>query len=512
MSKRHAIGAILVAALASLLVAPPAAAYEAEVDASVDAQFYTLRSPFGDPVVRRRRFTQTLGLAVYDIQGGDFVLYGPQLAFRARLRLDGDFGKEGAELDPRRADRYSPGIDQAPLDLMYAYLEGKNYAGGWLGFRLGRQYVVDALGFWSFDGGLVRVTTPVFLQFEAYGGFEQRGGLPMLATPRWEADGVYRGNRDGLEQNQWPSYLEESALAPAWGFAIETSGVHWVHGRLTYRRVTNRDTVYISPFADAGGGFNTVGPNNLKPASSSLIGDRISTEKLGYALRAGTPSLGDVSGSIVYDFYNQTLSEYTAAADFYAIETITLGADYEYYLPTFDGDSIWNWFAHEGMTTLEGRATFAPWRQLDFAATGGVRTYRTIGDSGAYLTTGDTSQTGELNDLLGSLAARYRWSDGSIGLRSLGETGRRGHRVGGDVTTTKTFDEGFYDTLFIVSLYDWEDRLRPTRDALSFSYVVGGGVSPFQRTRMGVEWEHSMNRLVGQRYRVLATLNFTILQ
>jgi len=84
--------------------------------------------------------------------------------------------------------------------------------------------------------------------------------------------------------------------------------------------------------------------------------------------------------------------------------------------------------------------------------------------------------------------------------------------VGADLTTTKTFEGGLYDALVVLSLYDWEDALRPTRDATSFGYVLGGGVSPFERTRLGLEWEHDMNRLVGQRYRVLATLDLTILK
>jgi len=58
--------------------------------------------------------------------------------------------------------------------------------------------------------------------------------------------------------------------------------------------------------------------------------------------------------------------------------------------------------------------------------------------------------------------------------------------------------------------------LRPDRSATSFSYVLGGGINPtfmaFSRGRVGVEWEHTMNQLVGQRFRMLATLNFTVLR
>jgi hypothetical protein len=477
-----------------------AAAYEAEVDAATDAQFYTLQSPWGEPLVRRRRYTQTLGLAVYDIQGGGEP-YGPELSFRARMRLDADFGQDGAERNPNQLDRFVPGLEHAPLDLMYAYLEGRNYAGGYLGFRLGRQYVVDALGFWSFDGALVRVTTPVFLAFEALGGFEQRGGLPMLSTSRFEPDGVYRGDRHDLEFNEYPMYLEQSELAPAWGFAVETAGVHFIHGRLSYRKVYNRDTVVVSPFADAGGGFRTVG------------GDRVSSERLGYALRAEANRLGALNGNVVYDFYNQRITEYRAGLDWYAADFLTLGAEHDYYLPTFDGDSIFNWFSHQGMSTTRGRASAVFSRRLDASASGGVRTFRTEGDSGAYaLNGGDRSETGTVHDLLADLGGRYRWSDGSVGLRGMAETGGRGHRVGADVTTTKTFDEGLYDTLLVLSLYDWSDDLRRQRDATSFHYVLGGGFSPLEATRLGVEFEHSINDLVGQRFRVLATLDVAVLR
>ena len=81
-----------------------AQAYEAEVRARTDAQFYTLRSPFGEPLVRRRRYTQTLSLNVWDI--ADSADNSAKLAFRSRLRLDTDFGLEPVERDPRVGGRF----------------------------------------------------------------------------------------------------------------------------------------------------------------------------------------------------------------------------------------------------------------------------------------------------------------------------------------------------------------------------------------------------------------------
>ncbi|MCA9647050.1 MAG: hypothetical protein KC492_40455 [Myxococcales bacterium] len=482
-----------------------AQAMDAEVTARVDAQFYTLQSPYGDPLVRRRRYTQTLGLAVYNLQG-DYVPGEPQLFARALMRLDADFGQESPERDPNRGDRYIPGLEQAPIDLMYAYIEGRNYAGGMLGFKLGRQYVTDALGWWSFDGGSVRLTTPAYFHVDVYGGFEQRGGLPMLSTSRFESQGVYRGTRNDLQQTDYPSFLEETKPAPAYGIAIESEGVHWLHGRLSYRKVINRDEVLLTPFGDQTGGYHFV------------KGDRVSSERVGYALRVNPGELGSVQGEVVYDLYNQVFSEYGGGVDAYVTPQFTVGADYDYYLPTFDGDSIWNWFTHNGQTTLTGRTELELSRDIDVALSGGARLYKTDGDPvtyGAYQESTlepDRDSIKTLVDHFGDLSGTYRWPAGSVNLRSMLETGERGHRYGGDVTTRQAFDNQRYDAMLNLSLYDWSDALRPQRDATSFGYVLGLGHQLVEDARVGVEWEHFTNRLVGQRYRVVATLDFSLLR
>src|ERR1700754_4846827 len=87
---------LLGAAASFVGLARPARAYETEVDASINAQYYVLSSPWGDPQVRRRRYTETLGLAVWNIQGeGD--PRAPRLSFQSRVRLDADFGQSSAE-------------------------------------------------------------------------------------------------------------------------------------------------------------------------------------------------------------------------------------------------------------------------------------------------------------------------------------------------------------------------------------------------------------------------------
>jgi hypothetical protein len=488
--------------VAALGVSFPALAYDAEVDASLDAQYYTLQSPWGEPLVRRRRYTETLGLAVWNISDqGD--PRGSRLSFQSRMRLDADFGQSSAERE-LNSEYYVPGLEEAPLDLMYAYLEGERYFNGYLGFRIGRQYLFDSLGFWSFDGGLVSLSTPANLVFEAYAGFEQRGGgMPTFGTRRFEAQGVYRGDRYGYEANYYPLFLEEAALAPAVGLALEASAFGVLHSRLSYRKVINRDEVNVSPFVDAGEG------------QYFLSGDRVSSERLGYSLRASSAKVGALNASVVYDFYNQLFSEYGVNADAYVTPKITLGGSFERYTPTFDGDSIFNWFSHSPTTSALARGEVRFSRRWQTTLMGGVRWFETEGEPKSYQSDADVAQTGRLFDVMLDAGVRYDAGNGSVGLRAGGETGERGHRLGGDVTGRRRFSSR-WDGLAIVSLWDWSDGLRRDRDATSVGYVLGAGLTPgpsfFTRSRLGVEFEHQMNRVVGQRFRGLLTLDLTVLK
>lgn len=483
--------------------ATPARAYEARVDARTDVQLYTFASPYGDPIVRRRRVTQQLGLALDDLDGAPDPR-AASLGFRARLRLDGDFGQSPAERSPRTPERFVPGLEEAPLDLVYAYLDGDGYLGGVAGFRVGRQQLFDALGWWSFDGGLLRLSAPAYVAVEAYAGYEQRSSLP-LTTDRYAADGVWRGRRDDLETALHPAYLDQRELAPAWGAALGTSGMHWVQGKLAYRRVQTRDVVVSAPFPDAGGGWQTVG------------GARVASERAGGAVQATLPELGVVGGRAVYDLYLSRATEYDASVDAYLTPELTVGAGLDHYLPTFDGDSIFNWFSHQGMTTYEARAEWAPSRRFAIAASGGLRAFTTQGDPERYASAvadadpappprGEATRT----DAVTSLDARHRTTEGSVAARGVLEAGERGHRRGGDVTLRRLVLGGRFDALGIVSLYDWRDALRPDRAATSLQYVLGWGVRAGRRARFGAEWEHAMNRLVGQRYRVVATLELEV--
>jgi hypothetical protein len=544
----------LAVALAALTPAESRAA-DFEVQADTALQGYEVASPWGDVVLQRRRFMQTVGLGVYNLQGVHRA-GGADYRIVMRMRLNADFGVN-AHLEDRQGGgettyatsagngvRFVPGLEAAPLDLMYGYLEGRNLAHGLFGFKLGRQYVTDALGWWSFDGGLVRLTTPFFVQAELYAGLEQRGGLP-LSTSRFERQGEWRGSHTGFgigagmpSVTDYPAY-QYAEPAPAFGFAVESAGPSWIHGRFSYRRVYNTGTSVVSMFPDAlGGGYRTI------------AGTRVSQERIGYAGELVKNDLGTIKGGFSYDLYSQIVASYNGGIEAYAGKHASIGADVDYFVPTFDADSIWNWFTKSPVTSITGRAAVRLTKRWDATISGGARLWSADGDPTTFgvnqckaakampdcttipspgtaidpSTTGDPLATQPWSrlaenravtttlDVLGNVNARYRFGSGDVTLRGMLETGSRGSREGVDLGAQKGLDGGRYTVGARTSLYGWHDPTRPDRDATSFGYVLSAGFTPMRVANFQLEWEHDTNRLVGQRYRILALINLMVLK
>jgi hypothetical protein len=538
-----------------------AGATEFEVQADTALQGYQVTDPWGDVIVERRRFMQTVALGLYNLQGR----YVPGEAdYRAvvMMRLDADFGinarlpasQQGGETSyatpTGNGVRFIPGLQKAPVDLVYGYVEGKNLAHGLFGFRLGRQYVTDVLGWWSFDGGLVRVTTPFFVQIEAYGGLEQRGGMP-LSTSRYERQGVWRGSHTGFGTGadmpsvvDYPSYMYTEP-APAVGVAVESVGPSWIHSRMSYRRVWNTGTALTTQFPEsAGRGFH------------SIDGTRISQDRFGWAADMGKAGLGNVRGGFTYDLYNQIFASAYGGIEAYAGKHATFGADVDYFVPTFDADSIWNWFTHGPITTVTGRAAVRFTKRFEMSASAGARLWTAEGDASADAKSGlskfgagecaaaqaqlakvgatldctlgqvylDPSATAAYAqdathratsvtvDALGNLSGRYKFGFGDVTLRGMFEAGKRGSREGADLAGEARLDGGRFTVGTRLSLYGWNDPTRPDRDAVSFGYVLAGGFRAASFARFRLEWEHDTNRLVGQRYRLVGLVNLLVVK
>jgi hypothetical protein len=478
---------------------------DVEVTGDLAAQFYDVRSPTGETILPRRRLVATLGVAAYNLLGvheGD--VNAAALSFRSRLRYDADYGAIGAEADPKAFDSVVPGFARGPVDLMYGYVEGRRFLGGWLGFKLGRQYVTDALGWWSFDGAEASATTPFFVKAEAYGGLEQRGGMP-LSTSRFEAGGIWRGDRTGYDPSLYSAF-QPAAVAPALGVALESAGVTWIHGRATYRRVYNTGASNVSEFASG------------LYAPARYDGLRVSSERLGYAVDATLADLGGAKAGIVYDLYRASVTSIYASLDGYLGQKVAVSADYDYYVPWFDGDSIWNFFASEPKSDLGLRANVDVDRRLSVAGSAHLRilTVQTapfdpLGNSQPLASPNYNAAAtyfptnGHPFDEGGNLSLRWRTGETALGLRGSGNFGDEGQRVGADATAERTFE-----TRYVLSgragVWQWDDKLRPDRSATGFNYVAALGYRFAPRSQGSVEWEHDMNRLAGQRFRLMFLL------
>jgi len=110
-----------------------------------------------------------------------------------------------------------------------------------------------------------------------------------LARPRWEADGMWRGDRTGFDASVYPSF-QPNAVAPALGAAIESAGVTWLHGRLSYRRVYNTGTSNVSQFVS---GLNQPVPTTARASRKRprLLARSRSRERRQRARRACLRSL-----------------------------------------------------------------------------------------------------------------------------------------------------------------------------------------------------------------------------
>jgi len=479
-----------------------ALAVDADVQSDTAAQFYDVRSPTGETILNRRRATSTLSVSGYELMDTPpNDPYAPDLLFRARLRYDADYGQSGAESDVTNFGRLVPGLQPQQIDLMYGYIEGRKFARGWLGFKLGRQYMTDMLGWYSFDGGEVKATTPYYFAVEAYGGTEVRNGMPLAAST-FESDGVWRGSRAGYDASLYPSY-QPADVAPVFGAAVESAGVTWLHSRLTYRRAMNTGTVNTSEFAS---GLFT-------PAQYS--GTRVSSEKLGYSIDAEWAKVGSARAGLIYDLYDAKFASMNANLDAFLGHGLTVGLDYQFYQPTFDADSIWNIFMSEPLNDIGARAVFEASDHVALSAGGHARIYtvqtsEAPASTQAFTVPGSYFPSNPLGfDGGGDFAARYKYGEGSLGVRASGNFGQAGDRVGGDITGERVF-ETRYVVQGRVNVWQWDDKLRPDRDATSVGYVAGVGYRFAPRSQAMFDFQHDVNRIAGQRFRAMIWLTLAV--
>ena len=109
----------------------------------------------------------------------------------------------------------------------------------------------------------------------------------------------------------------------------------------------------------------------------------------------------------------------------------------------------------------------------------------------------------------GNLSARWATGQTTLGVRGAGDFGKEGDRAGADVS-----GEHVFETRYVLGgragLWQWDDALRPDRSTTSFNYVAAAGYLFAPRCKASVEWEHDINGLVGQRFRLMFWLSMAV--
>lgn len=470
--------------------APKASAMDAIVHAQSELQLYSVRSPYGPQVLQRQRLIHQLAL---DALGAPPTADSSKVtwAFHSRLRLDGDYGITPEERDPSRQGSFTPGLATSPVDLSYGYLSVTGLLADTTALTLGRQLTFNSLGFWSYDGAQVAFVPGGLFELSLLGGWEQRGGVPLLSTSRYEADGVFRGNREGMSGPEWPSYLSSTSLAPAVGATFSWLAFHGLRARVDYRRVTQSDRVVTLPFADASGKLQT------------FAGRRISSEKVGVGAGFDLAPRASVDGAWVFDLYQRKTEVHRATANYRPSEQWRLGLGYNYRLPLFDADSIFNWFGARGNVSASATVTYEPVTAFQITATCGMR-WLGIGPKQLLSEALSVGPEGG-KDALGRLDTSYFGREFTLGSGTLYESGDGGTRYVADVYHRRSLFERKLLITQLVSAGRWQNPWYAERGQSSLMYVLGARLYPGARQEFGIEWEHVLAQGPLQHFRVLAT-------
>ena len=109
----------------------------------------------------------------------------------------------------------------------------------------------------------------------------------------------------------------------------------------------------------------------------------------------------------------------------------------------------------------------------------------------------------------GNLSARWHFGEGAVGARSNADFAKNGERLGIDFYGERTLE-----TRYVLSaragVWQWDDKLRTDRDAVSFQYVAGVGYKLWSRSLVFADFEHDMNRIAGQRFRGMLWLSLAV--
>lgn len=377
-----------VAAIALIAVsATPAHAYEFWLRAQSIGQVYQLRQyrlVGPDLFQGRRRYTQTLALRIDDI--GDLSRsrresrvpdVGLRISWQSYLRVDHDFGTFASgriRLSPvvrRDAIDVIPELSEyvAGLDLAYGHVTLEGIADDRVTLRIGRMLEDDGWQSLGVDGAEARFEVPgTPLALSANGGLRVRADSPMGmseleldgtsgagcqeyvegATPgtgTWQLIDRQRIITNHKLSSDYEFCPQREVRQPTIGVELATSRTRDFGAMIGYRR-TWSDTVGL--IGDADRFANTdVGlyPDESGQAPDSGVNEERLYARVHARLRSGALAVEPYANAR-YSLLHAAIDRVDAGVRLVR-GAHTLEPSVGYFLPTFDGDSIFNVFSIE---------------------------------------------------------------------------------------------------------------------------------------------------------------------
>ena len=451
-------------------------AYDFEVFARTEGYGYQLRRYSGTSVtfLNRRLVTQYMGLRVFNLldPGQDPFKRGTTrppatLTLSALMRFGSEFAgymEHGGTIRE---------LDNHQFDLMVGALEGRDVL-GWLDFSLGRQYDIELMDFFAFDGLRVRANLPwLGLFVESHFGLQVAREQPFSRAV-FETDGT---SGDGTDD----------ALVPTFGVAV---GADWEQGlnlRVAYRGTASRAQLDATKVA---------GEEGEDEDADNIWG--IDQELVFFGLGGQLPVVGTrMQLGLRYNLLLGQVDDVQATARQLLGQRHDVQLEYLRSVPHFDGDSIFNIFNTEPFHEVAARYALRILEPLQAHARFGYR--RFWSDDGE-----DSSVSPDAFTL--ALGAYWR----SQRLRANADVfflgGHGGTTIGGDLA-------GQWDLwrrLSLegrLSLIDYQGAAEVSTNGLNFGFQVGAKVRFFEGVLLHVLLEDNISRQYHSALRLLGVLD-----
>jgi len=465
---------VALAAFSLIAVAPVGvvSADDYHVDSDTAFQAYEVRSPGTSVFMARRRLLQTLALT-WSREVGEAPADeapGPRIAGSLRLRLDQDFGHTCLidrdlcfrATEPGSVGDYQPLASDTDVDAPEAWVEVRGLpARGRL--RLGRHLSWGPAGMFRLDGGSAHVAPAGWLGLSAYGGaLVRQTSLAGIGT--FEPQGIVRRELDERVDPGRASWIDEPTTTWAAGGAI-----HLGHPKLLLARIGYRH------FAEQAGNVASTGALSL----TSRPVDAFAFNARG-----------------VWDFVGQTLQDAEADVAVSPVEQLTLRVRAEHHVPRFDWGSIWMYFDLVPITEGLVAATWKPARRFELGAGARAR-YASLGEQG------------EESDVGFEGHGLFRVGGFDVGLSGFTWGGDLGPVAGALLDVRRAF--AWWVRLDLrASVWHFDDPLRAGLYGTSIADALGVLFTLSEPTTLRVDLEHSYNRVVGHRFRLLAHLSIEV--